>query len=173
MTGDNVVDTGVPDDLTIEATDSTAPVEMVEAGQQNKLKPGLIGIGDTRQEKVLLVDDSATTRRIIKSLLVKLGYTDIVEAVDGGEGYQTLGTAEFDLVISDWTMLPVSGLELVSKIRATEAVKDMPFIMVSTASSVEEVVQAKAAGVDAYIVKPFDAKSLRDKIATATQKLAK
>lgn len=166
MTGDKTVGTGVSADLGVETT-------MVETGQQNKMSPGLIGIGDTRPEKVLLVDDSATTRRIIKSLLVKLGYKDIVEAGDGEEGYQALGTADFDLVISDWTMVPVSGLELVSKIRATEAVKDMPFIMVSTASSVQEVVQAKAAGVDAYIVKPFDAKGLRDKIMLATQKADK
>lgn len=171
MTGDNAVEAGATSGRPL--IDDKAPVEMVETKKQNKMTPGLIGIGDTRPEKVLLVDDSATTRRIIKSLLGKLGYTDIVEAEDGGEGYETLGTAEFDLVISDWTMVPVSGLELVSKIRATEAVKDMPFIMVSTASSVEEVVQAKAAGVDAYIVKPFDAKGLRDKIQLATQKLAK
>jgi two-component system chemotaxis response regulator CheY len=66
-------------------------------------------------------------------------------------------------------MSPVSGLDLVAKIRATETVKNLPFIMVSTASSVEDVVRAKAAGVDAYIVKPFNAVALRDKIKMATQ----
>jgi len=130
---------------------------------------GFIGIGETRPEKVLLVDDSATTRRIIKTLLKRLGYKHITEAEDGAEGFQKMGEAEFDLVISDWTMNPVSGLELVAKIRSMEEYKNVPFIMVSTARSVEDVVRAKAAGVDAYIVKPFDAKGLQDKINMAVQ----
>lgn len=129
----------------------------------------LVGIGETRTEKVLLVDDSATTRRIIKTLLTRLGYNNITEAENGADGFQKLRKDAFDLVISDWTMTPVSGIELVLKIRADEANKDLPFIMVSTASSVEDVVHAKAAGVDAYIVKPFDAKGLQDKINMATQ----
>lgn len=128
-------------------------------------------MGETRAERVLLVDDSATTRRIIKSLLVKLGYQNIDEAEDGDEGYKKLGAGEYDLVISDWTMKPVNGLELVALIRADEAIMNLPFIMVSTASSVEDVVRAKAAGVDAYIVKPFDAASLQDKIRSATREV--
>jgi len=126
-------------------------------------------MGETHAERVLLVDDSATTRRIIKSLLVKLGYQHIDEAEDGDEGYKKLGAGDYDLVISDWTMKPVNGLELVALIRADAAIMNMPFIMVSTARRVEDVVRAKAAGVDAYIVKPFDAASLQDKIRNATR----
>ncbi len=126
-------------------------------------------MGETHAERVLLVDDSATTRRIIKTLLVKLGYQNIDEAEDGDEGYKKLGTGGYDLVISDWTMKPVNGLELVALIRADPAIMNLPFIMVSTARRVEDVVRAKAAGVNAYIVKPFDAASLQDKIRNATR----
>ncbi len=166
MVGGNTVAEGATND---ELAVDNPSVEVVAKSDQSQAEPGFIGIGESRPEKVLLVDDSATTRRIIKNLLQKFGYRNIVEAEDGGDGYKKLHSTEFDLVISDWTMSPVGGLDLVAKIRATETVKNLHFIMLSTASSVEDVVRAKAAGVDAYIVKPFNAVGLRDKIKMATQ----
>ena len=114
--------------------------------------------------KVLVVDDYATMRRIIKNLLTQIGFTDIDEAADGASALEKLRQGGFGLVISDWNMEPMTGLQLVKEIRADAELKDMPFIMVTAESKTENVVAAKQAGVNNYIVKPFNADTLKSKI---------
>ena len=121
-------------------------------------------------EFVLVVDDSPTTRRIIATLLRRLGYADVDEAENGVDGFEKACQGKGDdrphsLIISDWAMEPMNGIEMVTKLRGDEDLSETPVIMVSSADRVEDVVRAKAAGVDAYIVKPFDASSLRVKIS--------
>ena len=120
-------------------------------------------------EFVLVVDDSPTTRRVISTLLKRIGYGDIDEAENGAEGFEKAAQCQqedrpYSLIVSDWAMEPMNGIELVTKLRGDEDLAETPVIMVSSADRVEDVVRAKAAGFDAYIVKPFDASSLRDKI---------
>jgi len=115
--------------------------------------------------KVLVVDDYATMRRIIKNLLNQIGFTDVEEAPDGATALQKLRTeGKYGLVISDWNMDPMTGLQLLKEIRADTKLKDMPFIMVTAESKTDNVVAAKQAGVNNYIVKPFNAETLKGKI---------
>lgn len=121
-------------------------------------------------EFVLVVDDSPTTCRIITTLLRRLGYDRVDEAENGVDGFEKACQGQsadrpYSLIISDWAMEPMNGIELVTKLRGDEDLSETPVIMVSSADRVEDVVRAKAAGVNAYIVKPFDAASLRDKIS--------
>lgn len=115
---------------------------------------------------VLIVDDYSTMLRIIKNLLKQLGFNNVDEASDGGMAYDKLKTKSYGLVISDWNMEPVTGLDLLKRIRASgENFKDVPFIMVTAESKTENVIMAKQAGVSNYIVKPFNAETLKSKIA--------
>lgn len=117
--------------------------------------------------KVLVVDDYSTMRRIIRNLLTQIGYSEIDEAADGNEALQKLRAVHYGLVISDWNMEPMTGLELLKQVRASEAAfKNVPFIMVTAESKTENVVAAKQAGVNNYIVKPFNAETLKTKIAS-------
>ena len=116
--------------------------------------------------KILVVDDYATMRRIIRNLLSQLGYTDIEEAADGAAALQVLRQQRFELVISDWNMEPMTGLQLLKEVRADARLKDLPFIMVTAESKTENVIAAKQAGVSNYIVKPFNAETLKQKIAS-------
>ena len=116
--------------------------------------------------KVLVVDDYATMRRIIRNLLSQIGFTDVDEAADGASALSKLREAKFGLVISDWNMEPMTGLQLLKEVRADKMLKDTPFIMVTAESKTENVVAAKQAGVNNYIVKPFNAGTLKGKIAT-------
>jgi len=118
--------------------------------------------------KILVVDDYPTMRRILRSLLAQVGQTDVEEAGDGAEAFSKLQNSRFDLVISDWNMEPVTGLDLLRKVRGDAATKELPFIMVTAESKTENVVEAKKAGVSNYIVKPFTADTLKSKIATVT-----
>jgi two-component system, chemotaxis family, chemotaxis protein CheY len=115
--------------------------------------------------KVLVVDDYATMRRIVRNLLSQIGYTDVAEAADGASALQTLRSGKFDLVISDWNMEPMTGLQLLKEVRADAGLRGIRFIMVTAESKTENVVAAKEAGVDNYIVKPFNAETLQKKIA--------
>jgi two-component system chemotaxis response regulator CheY len=115
-------------------------------------------------QPVLVVDDYSTMRRILRSLLEQIGFTHIVEAEDGGTALNKLRSEPFGLVISDWNMEPMSGLQLLKAVRADAQLKAMPFIMVTAESKPENVVAAKAAGVNNYIVKPFNAETLSKKI---------
>jgi len=115
--------------------------------------------------KVLVVDDYATMRRIIRNLLTQIGFNDVDEAADGASALQKLrADGKFGLVISDWNMEPMTGLQLLKEVRADAQLKDLPFIMVTAESKTENVVAAKQAGVNNYIVKPFNAETLKQKI---------
>lgn len=113
---------------------------------------------------VLVVDDYKTMIRIIRNLLKQLGFNDVDEATDGAEALEKLRAKKFGLVISDWNMEPVSGYELLRNVREDEHLCRMPFIMVTAESKTENVVAAKKAGVNNYIVKPFNAATLKQKI---------
>ncbi len=118
---------------------------------------------------VLVVDDYQTMIRIIKNLLKQLGFNNVDEATDGTAAYDLLTTKKYGLVISDWNMEPMSGLELLKKVRATggnDNIQKVPFIMITAESKTENVIAAKQAGVNNYIVKPFNAETLKTKIAS-------
>jgi two-component system chemotaxis response regulator CheY len=113
---------------------------------------------------VLIVDDYKTMLRIIRNLLKQLEFDNVEEATDGAEALAKLRAGNFGLVISDWNMEPMTGLDLLKEVRADSRLKNLPFIMVTAESKTENVVAAKAAGVSNYIVKPFNAETLREKI---------
>jgi two-component system chemotaxis response regulator CheY len=114
--------------------------------------------------KVLVVDDYATMRRIVRNLLGQIGFTDVEEAEHGQMALGMLKAKDYGLVISDWNMEPMSGYELLKEVRADERLKPVPFIMVTAESKTENVIAAKKAGVNNYIVKPFNAQTLQMKI---------
>ena len=113
---------------------------------------------------VLVVDDFATMRRIITNVLRQLGFENIVEAEDGTKALQILETEKVDFVITDWNMPQMSGLDLLKAIRASEDKKHIPVLMVTAEAMQENIIKAAQAGVNNYIIKPFDAKTLSDKI---------
>ena len=113
---------------------------------------------------VLIVDDYQTMLRIIRNLLKQLEFDNVEEATDGQEALAKLRAGSFGLVISDWNMQPMTGLDLLKEVRADARLKDLPFIMITAESKTENVVAAKQAGVSNYIVKPFNAETLREKI---------
>lgn len=113
---------------------------------------------------VLVVDDYATMRRIVRNLLAQIGYTKIEEAADGVTALQKLRQAKVGLVICDSNMEPMTGLQLLKEIRADAKLNAIPFIMITAESKTENVVAAKEAGINNYIVKPFNADTLKKKI---------
>jgi two-component system chemotaxis response regulator CheY len=119
---------------------------------------------DPASLKVLIVDDYKTMLKIVGNLLHQIGFKNIDEATDGTMALEKLKLAKYDLVISDWNMEPMSGLDLLKTIRADANLKTIPFIMVTAESKTENVVAAKQAGVNNYIVKPFNAVTLKGKI---------
>ena len=115
---------------------------------------------------ILIVDDYRTMLKILQDLLKQLGFNNVEEAMDGSEALQKLRNKEFGLVISDWNMEPMSGLQLFKEIRADVRLKDVPFIMVTAEGTSENVISAKEAGVSSYIIKPFTKAVLGSKINT-------
>jgi two-component system, chemotaxis family, chemotaxis protein CheY len=115
---------------------------------------------------VLVVDDYQTMIRIIRNLLNQLGFKNIEEAKDGRQALDKLNGGKFGLVISDWNMEPMTGYELLQHVRASDRLKATPFIMVTAESKTENVIAAKKAGVNNYIVKPFNAETLKGKLKT-------
>ncbi len=113
---------------------------------------------------VLVVDDYQTMIRIIRNLLTQLGFRNIEEAKDGRQALEKMQSQKFGLVISDWNMEPMTGFELLQQVRASENLKTTPFIMITAESKTENVIAAKKAGVNNYIVKPFNAETLKGKI---------
>ncbi|WP_421992875.1 chemotaxis response regulator CheY [Roseococcus sp.] len=113
---------------------------------------------------VLIVDDYKTMLRIIRNLLKQLEFDNVEEATDGSEALAKLRAGNFGLVISDWNMEPMTGLDLLKEVRADARLRSLPFIMITAESKTENVVAAKQAGVSNYIVKPFNAETLREKI---------
>lgn len=114
--------------------------------------------------KILIVDDYKTMLRIIRNVLRQIGLVNVDEANDGAEALSMLRQADYGLVISDWNMQPMTGLELLQQVRADQRLSRLPFIMVTAESKVENIVAAKQAGVSNYVVKPFSAETLRAKI---------
>lgn len=115
--------------------------------------------------KLLVVDDSSTMRRIIKNTLARLGYKDVLEGADGVEGWEAMDTnPDIEMLITDWNMPEMNGLELVKKVRADERFTDLPIIMVTTEGGKAEVITALKAGVNNYIVKPFTPQVLKEKL---------
>ena len=114
---------------------------------------------------ILIVDDYKTMLRIIRNLLRQLEFTNVDEATDGSAALAKLREKPYGLVISDWNMQPMTGLELLKAVRADPKLKDIPFIMITAESKTENVIAAKEAGVNNYIVKPFNAETLHKKIA--------
>jgi len=115
--------------------------------------------------KILVVDDSSTMRRIIKNTLARLGFKDVLEGADGVEGWNQLNeNPDIEMLITDWNMPEMNGLELVKKVRADERFEDLPIIMVTTEGGKAEVITALKAGVNNYIVKPFTPQVLKEKL---------
>ncbi len=114
--------------------------------------------------KILVVDDFSTMRRIIKNILKQIGFTDIDEAENGQVALSKINDNNYDLVVSDWNMPEMTGIELLKAVRTNEAIKDTPFLMVTAEAKKENVVEAVKAGVNNYIVKPFTAEVLQEKI---------
>ncbi|MGG5886205.1 chemotaxis response regulator CheY [Falsiroseomonas sp. HC035] len=117
-----------------------------------------------KNTSVLIVDDYKTMLRIIRNLLKQLDFENVEEAMDGTEALAKMRAGNFGLVISDWNMAPMTGLDLLKEVRADARLKSTPFIMITAESKTENVVAAKQAGVSNYIVKPFNAETLRGKI---------
>lgn len=115
---------------------------------------------------ILIVDDYKTMLRIIRSLLNQIGFNNIDEAANGAEALSKLKEKKYELIISDWNMEQMTGLELLQKVRADEKIKMTPFIMVTAESKTDNVIAAKQAGVNNYIVKPFNAETLKAKLAS-------
>jgi two-component system chemotaxis response regulator CheY len=115
---------------------------------------------------ILVVDDYKTMIRIISNLLRQLGFHNIDEATDGGRALSLMRGRSYGLVISDWNMEPMTGLDLLKEVRSDSKLKDTPFIMVTAESKTDNVITAKAAGVSNYIVKPFNAETLKSKLTT-------
>lgn len=116
--------------------------------------------------KILIVDDSSTMRRIIGNVVMQLGFAkdDFDEAEDGVKAWKLLSESQYDIILTDWNMPNMNGLELVKKIRAEGKHKNTPIIMITTEGGKSEVITALKAGVNNYIVKPFNAEILKDKL---------
>ncbi len=115
--------------------------------------------------KFLVVDDSSTMRRIIKNTLGRLGHKEVLEAEDGAQAWKVLSeTPDIDILVTDWNMPEMNGLELVKKVRAESKYEDLPIIMVTTEGGKAEVITALKAGVNNYIVKPFTPQVLQEKL---------
>src|SRR5208337_283665 len=114
---------------------------------------------------VLIVDDFLTMRRIVRKILRDLNFEDIIEAEDGSAALDVLKRTRVDLIVSDWNMPRMTGLELLKEVRSTDSIKDIPFLMVTAESQKENIVEAVKARVSNYIVKPFTAAILEEKLA--------
>ncbi|MCD6296697.1 MAG: chemotaxis response regulator CheY [Deltaproteobacteria bacterium] len=114
--------------------------------------------------EVLVVDDFATMRRILKNILRQIGFTNISEADDGKSALNMLKKQKFDLVLCDWNMPEMPGIELLKKVRADDGLKDMPFVMVTAEAQKDNIIQAVQAGVSNYVVKPFTAETISEKL---------
>jgi two-component system chemotaxis response regulator CheY len=115
--------------------------------------------------RILVIDDFQTMRRIIINLLRQLGFTNMTEADDGSTAWEKLQVEHVDLIISDWNMPKMTGMDLLRKVRASEKYKTTPFVMVTAEGKRENVIAAVQAGVSNYIVKPFNAATLKEKLS--------
>jgi len=114
--------------------------------------------------KVMIVDDFATMRKIVKNILMQLGFKNFVEADDGSVAWGMLQKEPVDFIVSDWNMPKMPGIELLKKVRADDRFKDIPFLMVTAEAQKENIIEAVKAKVSNYIVKPFTPETLSEKI---------
>ena len=119
----------------------------------------------------LVVDDFATMRKVLRNLLKQSGYENVVEAEDGVSALQIIKTQKIDFIISDWHMPNMTGLDLLKSVRADKDVSDTPFLMVTAETLPDNMISAVRAGVSSYIVKPFTAEVLSEKIAKIMEKM--
>lgn len=126
-----------------------------------------------KNTKVLIVDDFATMRKVVRNLLKQSGYEDIVEAEDGVMALKVLKSQKIDVVVSDWNMPNMTGLELLKAVRADADLANTPFLMVTAEALQDNVVAAVKAGVNNYIVKPFTAEVLNEKIRKIMESINK
>jgi two-component system, chemotaxis family, chemotaxis protein CheY len=112
----------------------------------------------------LVVDDYSTMRRIVKNLLHDLGYANVTEADDGNTALPLLQNGSFDFLITDWNMPGMAGLDLLKAVRASDKLKKMPVLMLTAEAKREQIVEAAQAGVNGYVIKPFTAATLKEKI---------
>jgi len=124
-----------------------------------------------KQIKILIVDDFATMRKVIRNLLKQIGYENIVEGDDGVNALKILRSQKIDLIVSDWNMPNMTGLDLLKTVRADESLKTTPFLMVTAEALQDNVIAAVKAGVSNYIVKPFTAEVLNEKIQKILEKM--
>lgn len=117
-----------------------------------------------KNQRVLVIDDFQTMRRIVVNLLRQLGFTNVTEAEDGQSAWEKLQVDNIDLIVSDWNMPNMNGLELLKKVRSSDKYKATPFIMVTAEGKRENVIAAVQSGVSNYIVKPFNAATLKEKL---------
>jgi two-component system chemotaxis response regulator CheY len=122
--------------------------------------------------KILVVDDFSTMRRIVRNLLGDLGYTNITEADDGKTAWPLLQAGSFDFVVTDWNMPGMTGIDLLRAIRGDARIAKTPVLMVTAEAQREQIVEAAQAGVNGYIIKPFTAQTLKEKIDKIFQRLA-
>ena len=115
--------------------------------------------------RILVVDDFSTMRRIIKNLLKDLGFTNVKEADDGATAWPMLQSEPFDLLITDWNMPKMPGLDLVKSVRAHDSMSTLPILMVTAEAKREQIIEAAKAGIGGYVVKPFNGQTLSDKLA--------
>lgn len=118
----------------------------------------------SKDMKFLVVDDFSTMRRIIKNLLHDLGYPNVTEADDGKTVLPMLQAGGFDFLISDWNMPGMSGLDLIKAVRSDEKLKKMPVLMLTAEAKREQIIEAAQAGVNGYVIKPFTAETLKEKL---------
>ena len=121
--------------------------------------------------KILIVDDFSTMRRIIKNLLRELGFNNTMEADDGSTALPMLKSGGFDFLITDWNMPNMEGIALLKAVRADPALKSLPVLMVTAEAKRDQIVEAAQAGVNGYIVKPFTAETLKEKIDKIFERL--
>ncbi|GAA5213955.1 chemotaxis response regulator CheY [Corallincola platygyrae] len=121
--------------------------------------------------KILIVDDFSTMRRIIKNLLRDLGFNNTHEADDGSTALPMLQGGDFDFVVTDWNMPGMQGIDLLRAIRADDKLKSLPVLMVTAEAKKEQIVAAAQAGVNGYIVKPFTAATLKEKLDKVFERL--
>ena len=121
--------------------------------------------------KILIVDDFSTMRRIIKNLLRDLGFNNTFEADDGSTALPMLKGGDFDFVVTDWNMPQMQGIDLLKAIRADESLKHLPVLMVTAESKREQIIAAAQAGVNGYVVKPFTAGTLKEKLEKVFERI--
>lgn len=123
--------------------------------------------------RFLVVDDFSTMRRIVRNLLKELGFTNVDEAEDGQVALHKLKTQHFDFIVSDWNMPNMTGIELLKAIRADQQLKPLPFLMITAEAKRENIIEAAMAGASGYIVKPFTAATLEEKLNKIFQAINK